>query len=187
MELFEPSPDELGEAPHILGDDGAVTGVALTTATFASRALARVPGEVYRSLRCIEAAVTEGGVTDGGVSGDLRLSWQVCGGGIRGAGREINMEFVGGCCSETAANLEDEEGELSEERLLLFEDMAICEAGCKILFGNIVDVALFVETGFRDGLSVGVQMLERVTAMMMMMMMMMYVSRYICWLRSSYE
>jgi hypothetical protein len=66
--------------------------------------------------------VTDGGVTDGGVSGDRRFIWQVgvVVEGIRGAGNEIN---VGGCSSETAANFEAEVELQSEERLRLFEAM----------------------------------------------------------------
>ena len=123
-ELMSDEPGEL--AAHNLGDDGTVLGVELTTATLASSALALELGELHLSL-CIVAgsdAVTDGGVTDGGVSGERRFIWQVdveLVAGMRGAGNEMK---VGGCSSETAANFE-EVALPSEERLLLFEVMTL--------------------------------------------------------------
>jgi len=112
-------------AAHNLGDDGTVPGAELTTATFARRALALELGDLHLSLaRCMVVesdTVTDGGVTEGGVSGERRFTGNDAA-GIRGAGNEINIEFDGGCSSETAANLDEVELP-SEERLLLFEDM----------------------------------------------------------------
>lgn len=114
-------------APHRRGDDGTVPGAELTTATLASRALARELGERQRSREgCMgteSATVTAGGVTEGGVSGGRRLAGQAV--GMRGAGSEMNMdvESEGGWSSETAANLDDDELP-SDDRLLLFEVMA---------------------------------------------------------------
>jgi hypothetical protein len=65
--------------------------------------------------------VTDGGVTEGGVSGDRRFTGNADADN-RGAGNEMNIEFDGGCSSETAANLDEVELP-SEERLLLFEAM----------------------------------------------------------------
>ena len=64
--------------------------------------------------------VTDGGVTDEGVSGERRFIWNLI-----GEGSEMN---VGGCSCETAANFEAElDEELpSDDRLLLFE--ALIEA-----------------------------------------------------------
>lgn len=139
-ELMPVEPGEL--AAHNLGDDGTVLGVELTTATLASKALALELGELHLSL-CIVAgsdAVTDGGVTDGGVSGERRFIWHVgVVAGIRGAGREMN---VGGCSSETAANFE-EVALPSEERLLLFEIMTSVDR-CAKKINDVIQLGLFL-------------------------------------------
>jgi len=145
VESYELSPDEPGElAAHNRGDDGAVRGVALTTATFASKSVAFALGERHRSrARCVaegSETVTAGGVTHGGVNGDRRfMGVSVDGADMRrgGAGNEMNME-VGQCWR--AANLDDgmgdvEQSEESEERRLLFEDMVL-ELKNKRLLGD---------------------------------------------------
>ena len=128
--------------PHRRGDEGTVPGAQLTTATLASRALARELGDWQRSrVRCMgteSATVTAGGVTEGGVSGGRRLAGQA----MRGAGSEMNMgvESEGGWSSETAANLDDDELP-SDDRLLLFEVMARSRLGVVLRGGSCVAAA----------------------------------------------
>jgi hypothetical protein len=107
----------------ILGDDGVVPVCgwgAPTTATLASSVLADSEGEVHRSLSlCIvDDPLTEGGVTEGGVSGERRDA-------AREAsvldGREMNIFDEVDRGKEGFDGVAERDEEPSSERRLLFE------------------------------------------------------------------